>query len=67
MYILFPTDLFNILLTKFTKDNNFLVAMKLLNTNKKKLEIEKEYCKTIFQYDIHWLCKKFDIILPTIT
>jgi glycosyltransferase involved in cell wall biosynthesis len=61
MYMLFPTDLYGKMVNKFNNDGNRQAALNLVEKNKVILDVEKEYYKTIFQYDIYWLCDKFKI------
>ena len=64
MYMILPTDLYEKLKTKFNQDGNLQVALSLVEENKARLDLEKEYYKTIFQHDIYWLCEKFKIDIP---
>jgi len=64
MYMLLPTNVYELLKDKFAKDENLWNALELIAQNKTKLDQEKEYYKSIFQHDIFWLCDKFKIEIP---
>lgn len=61
MYMLLPDEMNERLKRKFANDGNYQAALTLVNQNKSKLDIEKQYYQTIFEHDIHWLCEKFQI------
>lgn len=64
MYMLLPTDMYDKLKDKFSKDGNFKAAMDMIENNKIQLDIEKQYYNSIFVHDIYWLCNKFNISVP---
>ena len=65
MYMLFSHDIYESLKSKFPNDGNTNAALNLIEKNKCILNLEKKYYDSIFKYDIHWLCDKFKIKMPT--
>jgi glycosyltransferase involved in cell wall biosynthesis len=63
MYMLLPDDLNMKLRSKFVNNGNYHAALNLIEENKLILTEEKRYYQSIFQYDIYWLCNKFQIDL----
>ena len=64
-YMLLPKEMYNVLVDKFPTDEHTMGALQLVEQNKKILDEEKEYYKSIFgSRDIYWLCEKFGIEIP---
>lgn len=61
---LLPEEMGNDLISKFVKDSNFKNAMGHINLDKDRIELEKQYFKSIFSLSIEDFCNKFDINLP---
>lgn len=61
---MFPQELSDKLISKFSNDSNFQKAMKIIEEDKEIIEKEQQYYRGIFSFSVEDFCKKFDINLP---
>jgi len=61
---LFPDNLANKIIASLPQDNNFKLAMKMLEKEKESIEEDKKYFQSIFKYSIYDYCQKFNIVIP---